>query len=269
MDRNFSQEEARQIFAAAAERQRAEQSTPDSALSLTDLEEAAAAAGLDPAHVRAAAMDLLRPDHAPVNRRLLGFPVEFRQTIHLPTLLTEERWGEIVLMLRRVYEKRGIVSDLAGIREWVSEGTEKRMPVRVIAEAEGDGTRITIERKTWQQAFGLAMGSGSLMFTALLLMIVWSATGTAGMWMPAALLAVLSVVMGVASAFGLRLANTRDRKKAADVMAQIRTIAKAGEHEKPSSARQHEPAIALKGLEDDATSLAEHPIAPQAARSRS
>lgn len=222
MERRFSEQEARQIFALAAEREQAAQSLPDAALSLAELQEAARAAGIDPAFVRAAVADFLHADGQPVRRTVAGLPVELRRTRLIPGVLDDDAWAGIVGACRRIFGRHGVATDLGQTREWASEADERKMPVRVTVEQEADGLRVTIGRKSWPQALGLGVATGINLVVGLVLGVVW-AVGAApnDLWVPAFILTLFALLFGAGAYAGLRVNERRDVRRFADAFAAV------------------------------------------------
>ncbi len=214
MNRRFSPDEARQIFASAAERQQARHRDEAATLSLSELEDAGVAAGIDPAFVRAAAADILRPDRKSVSRSFMGIPVELRRTRVLSAAIDEEDWSQIIAHLRTTFGSLGVTNLIGSTKEWSSSSDPNKMPVHLVVESEDDVTRLTIERKTWPMAVGFGSGTLVTLVTGLILGIVWLATGTAEpIWIPSMVLIVFSIMFGMGSWFGVRAHERRDAKR--------------------------------------------------------
>ncbi len=222
MSRIFSKDDAEKIFAMAAERQQNDEMEAVEGLSLEDLEEAGRAAGIDPDYIRAAAADLLRPSRAPIQRTFMGVPVEMRQTSMIKTPIDSPTWKEIVRQAQHIFGKEGQSTETGLVREWTSVPKENQLPVRIIAEAEGTGTRITIERKTWPQAIGF--GIGSIVNIAMgLLLIVTSLAGSSGDgdWIVGSILLGFGLLFGLGAAVGLRMVG---KKQATQFEKMLRAI---------------------------------------------
>lgn len=236
MKRTFSTEEAQRIFAAAAERQQATLRDEGEHLTLSELEESAAAAGIDPEHVRAAAERLVRPSHTASKRRFLGLPVENRRSIALPFPLDDNTWGRIVEELRSVFGKRGLATEVGVLREWTSDAGEQRSPVMVTAEPDGNGTRLTIERSTWSQTLGLGGGTLSLFITAIMLSLTAAASGETDLWLVALFMTVIGLILTAALFAGTRIAANRDSKRFEEAFRRIRHVGSAPHVNEPQSA---------------------------------
>ena len=156
----FTEDEARQIFARAAERQHAVASRGEG-LSLDELQAIGAEAGLDPEHVAAAVAELRSgPAVEPVV--VAGVDLTPRVVRVLAGELTDDAWADVVGRLRRTFGAQGVPSEIGRVREWTSGSSSA---LHVIAEPVEGGTRVTMETSKAHEAGGLR----SLLPTAVLL----------------------------------------------------------------------------------------------------
>lgn len=271
MDRRFSEQEARQIFALAAEREHAVQAHPAAGLTLSDLEEAARAAGMDPAFVQAAAADFLHAGDKPMRRTFAGMPVGLRRTRVLKHTLDDEGWAEVVAACRRIFGKHGLVTDLGRSREWVSEASDRRMPVRVLVEETDGSLRVTIDRSMWQRVLGLSVSSGVNFTVGLALFFAWLATTPSPLWIPALVLVSFALLFGAGTYTSLRLSERRDVRRFADTFAVIEQIAasRAEDAATPQAQDALDLPAARLALEDErpAPDVAARSAAPTRTRS--
>ena len=100
--RRYTEQEAGEILRRAAEMQRAEPSVADpSGFSLNELEEVAREAGIDPAVVRRAALELdVRTDDA-ASRALLGAPINVRLETEVPGEYPADRFDELLPLIQK------------------------------------------------------------------------------------------------------------------------------------------------------------------------
>lgn len=244
-EKRFTHEEAQRIFAAAAERQRAQEASRQDTLTLGELEEAALAAGLDPALVRAAALDEMHPDRLPVDRGVMGFPTEIRRVRSFGHPLDDPTWARLVDQFRRTFDKTGIASEVGGVREWATHVEDAKMPIRITAEPEEGGTRLTVQRQMHQQALGLGIGSGVLFGMAVLFLLIWLfATGpqVADMIKVSGLMALMGTLF-----FGVALAGTR--REAQTLRRQFRDVLQQSEQVLTSSQDAQRRAASERRLE--------------------
>ena len=141
MPDRFTEDEARQVFARAAERQRAAEPAAEG-LSLAELQEVGQAAGLDPAHVAAAVAEVRggAGSVAPP-ATFLGVDVEPRASRVLPGPVTDEVWEQMVARLRRTFGSKGTPTDVGRVREWTNG---PRSNLLVTVEPTDAGARVTM-----------------------------------------------------------------------------------------------------------------------------
>lgn len=249
MSRQFTEDEAREILALAAERSYAAKSEAAAYLTLEELEEAARAAGIDPAHVRSAAADALSPGRRSIHRTFLGVPVEVRRTRTVRGHLGPDEWATTVEEARREFGKSGVVTDLGRTHEWSSHPDERQAPVRVIAEPTDGGTRLTAERNTWPRVLGVTLGASSNLVVALVMGAVWLATGADSvLWLPALILAVFAMVFAVV---GLSKLRKKGREEAEAFDRVLRAVASPDDASGSSSDAMNEPEL-REGVLDNA-----------------
>ena len=204
MPKRFSEADARRIFALAAERQH-EAGQEEPGLTLEELEEVGRAAGLDPAFVREAAADALRPEPVRLTRTVLGVPTEIRRERFVRGEVTDEAWAQVVMDLRQRFNKAGVVTEIGPVREWRSVAGDNRQAVVVTLTAERDGTRAVVERTQTQMALGFGIGTGTNALMGLLfLLFSLVETGTPGLIVPAMVLLGFAALFGAGSYIGMR-----------------------------------------------------------------
>lgn len=212
MNRKFTKDEAQRIFSLAAERQQARQKEDDNQLSIEDLEEAGIAAGIDPAFIRSAASDLLRPDRITDQRKFLGFPVEFRESHVIPLAFNEANWKKSIDIFSLVYDKPGRAREIGSTKRWSSEQNDNQMPANIIAEEEEDGTRFTIERKTWPMTLGLGIASAVNLLIGLIF-ITLSMTVEPDLIIPGSILTAVGFFLGLGGTIGLKALSRQELKR--------------------------------------------------------
>ena len=195
MTGRFTEDEARQIFARAAERQHAVEARGEG-LSVEELQAIGREAGLDPEHVAAAVAEL-RAGPPPVRETVAGADVAPRASRVLPGELTDETWGQVVGRLRRTFGTAGIATEFGRVREWTSGEASN---LRVLAEPVEGGTRLTFETRHREPGTVLWLGPGlgggfSLLF--LVLAVVRGKLADPVIWGFILFFAVLAVAGGV------------------------------------------------------------------------
>jgi hypothetical protein len=176
-DPTFSDEQAREIFAAAAEREsQADETLPARRgdLSLDDLKRIGGEAGIDPIHVEAAARALVRrsadlPDATSGSGRLVEV------TRSLPVGPDDRMWERMVTTLRQEFRCTGVATRFGDTREWISSAEGAGVAaIEVRLEAEGDGGRLIVrqDRAVYRQigtVFGLAFAGVGVVLAVLMM----------------------------------------------------------------------------------------------------
>ena len=272
MNRNFTKEEAERIFSLAAEKQQAKRKQDFNQLSLHDLEEAGEAAGIDPAFIRQAASDLLRPDRITEERNFFGFPVELRESHIFPFEFTEENWKKSVDVFTHVYEKAGKTTQIGTTKRWSSEQNENQMPANIIAEKEEHGTRITIERKLWPMTLGFGLAS---VINAIIGIIFTTLSFTVGdveeLIIPGSIMLGLGLIFGLVGTVGMKMVSRHEKKRFANVFKHLDTLEAEQEVTSDSSAiteSEHSETLSRRIAIEDAGLEASIPPVGQKQRQR-
>ena len=207
MSRRFTQEEAQRIFAHVAERQRAT-STAGEGLSLGELEEAARAAGLDPALVAMAAAEL---DAAPrPDRTLAGAPVEVSRYRVVAGSFGDDAWARVVAAARTEFGEPGVAGQVGRLREWtLLSGGKSETVTRLTAEPTAEGTRITLSHSVRQTVRGLTVAQAVQASMAAVLGIVVLLGADASLWVPVLILVALAALFAAGTQIGTRVWHRR------------------------------------------------------------
>ena len=214
MPRRYTEEEAQRIFAHVAERQR-NAARSESGLSLDDLQEAARAAGLDPALVvqEAAALDAPSPERTDT---LLGAPVEVVRQRVISEPVSDDTWAQIVAEARRTFGGVGIAGQIGRLREWTmlsNKGTNQSVSTRIALEPTPEGTRLTVSGSARDMALGFSIGSAVMSGMALLFGTLFLAGVEPDLIVPAILMAGMALAFGGGTQIGMRLwERAQDRK---------------------------------------------------------
>lgn len=140
MARHFSEEEARRIFARAAERQHRRPALGEG-LTLEDLQAIGREAGIDPAHVAAAAAEDATPYQPPM---WAGVLLRTQRVRRLVGPVDDVAWGRILDVLRERHQTSGAAEQIGDRRSWtVYEGSLLGERVRI--ETTPEGTDLTVE----------------------------------------------------------------------------------------------------------------------------
>ncbi|MEL7360478.1 MAG: hypothetical protein AAFN13_00250 [Bacteroidota bacterium] len=202
----YSEAEVQAILKRAAERQhRADLSAEAraSGLSKNELEHVAAAAGIDPEHVQAAALEVERgtaPTAAPtLLERAAGAPTRIHLERTTPGHLDDALWQKLVVELRRTFDTPGIPDQLGAIREWRSNPNVQDQATFQAEEVDGV-VHLTLRRSWVTKASGPAASAAFFTGFSLFLLLIGVLGDKADKTMPlvGALMAV-SVLAAVAT----------------------------------------------------------------------
>jgi hypothetical protein len=141
-ERRFSEREIREVFErAAAEQERAARHASDDGLTVAEIQEVAASAGIAPEFVAAAARSVALGE--PEVGRLAFGPVPrgvFRTEV-LPGPPTDALWADLVADCRRTFRAQGKVTEAGRVREW------RNGNLRVTLEPAGGGARLHLRTR--------------------------------------------------------------------------------------------------------------------------
>ncbi len=169
--RRFSDDEVEEIFARATHREKAGPARPGTGLTLPELREIAADAGIDPELVADAAREVAL--HGPRKGSSSRGLFEAERTV--PATLSDHGWARTVGDLREIFGRNGIVTEFGDVREWCSDnvgGETGAVTVRI--EPREDGSLVTMRQDTgslrqvpW--ALGGTFGAMAAIFSVLFL----------------------------------------------------------------------------------------------------
>lgn len=219
-DARFSEEEIQKILARAAQRQERADSAhdgPHTGLSLARLQEVAADVGIAPAHVEAAAREVvLHRDKS--SGTVAGLPREVRALRSLPGTIKDAQWERMVAEFRKIFKKNGIPSQFGEVREWISTSEAgESSPVVVRIEPDGAGGMHLSVQQSIVSVASLALGLGGgfsgvgLLFGILVGMGVLESAAAAFAWFMVAL-----GVLGGGAGWVATLAWSRSQQRAID-----------------------------------------------------
>ena len=211
----FSESQAREVFERAAEDLRG---TPPSAegLTLHELQEIGAAAGLDPAAVTAAAHAVARGEPAQGRGTLVGVPVAVSQSVFLAPPPSHALWDHVVADLQETFGAHGRIERRGGEWAW------RNGNLRATLESAGTGSRLRIRSHRRDDTPGL-LGLGAVAFLLAAVALVASFAASGGL---ANALALLAVVLGGSGALDLGLVGGRQLRWARERERQMEGIVK-------------------------------------------
>jgi len=204
-ERRFSEDEAAEIFARAAEAEQPGRppTAPREGMTLAQLQDIGQEVGIAPELVARAARSVALAPRPP--RRFLGLPIGVGRTVDLGRRLSDEDWERLVIDLRETFDARGTVRTDGSLRQWTNGN------LQALLEPTATGHRLRL--KTTNGAAAVWMRTGLMMsgFSALLAGVALIGSQAAGRLTGAGFLAVVGVGMFVAGA--LRLPGWAKRRQ--------------------------------------------------------
>lgn len=150
-----------EIFRQAAEAQKdaQERTGPANGLTLDELQEIGAAAGLSPEFVARAAANMAVEIEEPALPTFLGLEIGVRRSVALPGPMSDEDWVSLVADLRQTFHARGKIQEAGELREWYNGNLFAHV------QPDGGGYRLSMgstkasARDLMMTGMGLVVGS--------------------------------------------------------------------------------------------------------------
>ena len=175
-DRRYSEREIRAVFERAAREQEAARADRvQDGLTLAEMQEVAASAGIAPEFVEQAARSVSLGDPEEGLQRLGPIPRGVSRTQILPAPPTAALWEDLVGDCQELFEARGSVRQTGRVREW------RNGNLRATLEPLGDGSRLRLQTRrdgVTAQLFGL----GLVLIAAIALTVGAGGLSNAGLW---------------------------------------------------------------------------------------
>lgn len=160
--RRFDEHEVARILERATELHREEPTTPAGAggLTLEELEEIARETGIDPRHLRRAAMELdtQAARSGGLAKRFLGEDPTLRFRTTVPGELRADDFERVVAVVHRNTPEHGHPSLLGRSLTWRAETSGKSRTIQVTVSSQDGVTEIAVEERLHQLAGGLFGG---------------------------------------------------------------------------------------------------------------
>ncbi len=157
--RRYGEREVSRILERAAELQATEgAAAPSAGLTLGELEAIAAEVGLDPAHLRQAAIELDTGGADASVARLAGAPTRVRTERVLPFEVTTEALGAVVAVIQQTADLPGHGSLVGRSLTWQSQSASSVRTLQVMVTASGGRTLVRVEERYGGLAGGLFGG---------------------------------------------------------------------------------------------------------------
>lgn len=161
--RLYGEQEIGRILKRATELQHREPTAPAAGgMTLSELEEIAAEAGIDPRYLRRAASEIEGGIGDPsVWRRVVGDDLVVMREIELEGEVSDEGFERIVAAIQTKSREHGQPSLLGRTLTWRAETANKTRTVQIVVTSRDGRTRIRLEENLVQTAVGLFAGFGT------------------------------------------------------------------------------------------------------------
>ena len=150
----FSEPEIQEVFArAAAAQERADRERSDLGLTMDELQSVGAEAGLDPAHVAAAARAVASGEPDDGRETVVGLPVGVRRAATVDAPPSDAMWEMLVADLQDTFSARGKTERIGEARIW------RNGNLRATLSPSGDGARLRLQTNRRQDTQQLLLAS--------------------------------------------------------------------------------------------------------------
>ncbi len=238
--RRYTDDEVHAIFERAAARQEEATHAEEASragLSLEELKEIGAEAGIDPAHIALAASELAVRGASvkkEADEAFLGIPTRIGTSRVIRGHVTDDEWERMVVELRGIFGRDGISGEIGRVREWTAASSvgKSDRATKVTLTPEGDHTLVTINQEMRGQAVGFSIGTGAYLLVAFLMGVV-NLLGT-GADKPPIGVAIMFLLMAVAffgvAQFGTRTYARKQRGKFESALDRMELVARESQH---------------------------------------
>jgi hypothetical protein len=156
-NRLFGEKEISRILKRAAEIQEVRGASPYG-LSLAELREVAAGAGIDPASVEAAVAELAYEQEDDERASFWGGPMAFEVERVVEGEATEETWEALIAEARRAFNLVGTTGQVGRSLEWTAKEDVSGNLVQLTVTPRGGRTKIRLYQKVAEMALGIHAG---------------------------------------------------------------------------------------------------------------
>lgn len=159
LPRVYGEQEIGRILKRATELQHSAPSAPAAGLTLADLEEIAAEAGIDPVYLRRAALELdSGVSDSSVWSRVVGDELLLVRDVTLPGELSDDGFERILSAIQTHTRLHGQPSLLGRTLTWRAETQSKTRTIQIVITTRDGRTNIRVEENLAQLASGLVAG---------------------------------------------------------------------------------------------------------------
>lgn len=167
-ERNYTEDEVREIFERAASREPGGLPAPsgETGATLADLQEIGRQVGLEPDRIAEAAATLDASGYLVPRRTSWGMPVSVGRIVELQRPPTDREWELLVAEIRHTFGARGHVVTEGSLREW------RNGNLHVAVEPTETGYRLRMGTYKGNALGSAAMGVGGVLMGLLFLLVM-------------------------------------------------------------------------------------------------
>lgn len=165
--RRYSDKEVTRLLKKAAEIQEEEagHELEGRGMTLAELQEVAAEAGIHPRYLQQAAARIEHPGKPGLGAALAGTPLTITVERAVPGTLADEDFERAVMDIQRAFSGNGNASMVGRTLMWKSDGMDHETSLQVTVSSRGAETRILAEERLHNLAavlhFGVVVGAGT------------------------------------------------------------------------------------------------------------
>jgi hypothetical protein len=191
-ERRYNEQEIAAIFkqAAQAQEEARQHMAANDGLTLEELQEIGATAGITPAFIEQAAAAVSRTGAPPPRKTQLGIPIGVARSVDLPGSFTEADWERLVVDLRDTFHARGKLRQDGSFYQWTNGN------LQALVEPTGAGYRLRLSTDRQQGRSYITAGVLNLAFSLIpLLLLVGSGAFDLGLFLGMSILLTIGVGM--------------------------------------------------------------------------
>ncbi len=234
--RLYDEEQIGAILKRAAEKSADDDSHIDTGLSLEELKRLGAEAGLDPALIAEAAIELTLPKAKDRKSNFWGGPYSFSEEITISREIVADDWEEMLPEIRRHFGDPGVVSMRGSTFEWTPTHN-------IFAEVSGHVSVREVDGRSKVSVFwkpppiAIALLIPTVLIGLLGLPIIFGGLGMSGFSGFATFVAMLATLLTV-SRFGISKIADKRFQRIDDLLVRLEQIAEPDEFDSSLDARQ-------------------------------
>ena len=248
----YTEQEIAEIFKRAAKAHEDDQASGQGKiLTLEELKEIGASAGIPEEYIARAANEIRGQGELKPRGTFLGAPVSVSRITDLPGPLSDEAWDNLVIFLRDTFNAKGKVSRSGSLREWTNGN------LKVLYEPAASGARLRMKTKKGNAPPLMGTGLGYSVIAIMMLFFAWSGKDPF-------VLATVGSLMLTAGAFlfgytRVQLPSWAEKREKQMVQVGARAIELAQEDQVRTDQAKSESNIAPKLAIDEENEVGEEP----------